>query len=91
MGWGRGADWSSSSQMQLASPVDMQVLLQWAQVDLRFSFSNQPQGLQDCWSTDRAVARTGRQRKPGSDGRAPGRPVGSWISFLKTVGRQVGE
>ena len=44
---------------QLASPVDMQVLLQRAQVDLRFSFANQPQGLQDCWSTDRTVARTG--------------------------------
>ena len=53
-------------EMHLAPPVDMQVLLQQAQVDLRFRFANQLQGIEDCRSTDHTVARTRRQREPGS-------------------------
>ena len=53
-------------EMHLAPPVDMQVLLQQAQVDLRFRFANQLQGIEDCQSTDHTVARTRRQREPGS-------------------------
>ena len=53
-------------EMHLAPPVDMQVLLQQAQVDLRFRFANQLQGIEDCRSTDHTVARTRGQREPGS-------------------------
>lgn len=67
-------------EMYLAPPVDIQVLLPWAQVDLRFSFPNQLQGLQDCWSTDHTVAGTGRQREPGS----------RWLDFIPEDSRKAG-
>lgn len=91
--WGGGEGQTGTAlhrlEIQLASPVDMQVLLQQAQVDLRFSFANQPQGLQDRWSTDHTVARTGRQRKPRSRWQSTWKACGE-LDFIPEDSRKAG-
>lgn len=94
--WGGGEGQPGAAlhrlEMHLAPPVDMQVLLQRAQTDLRFSFANQLQGLQDCRSMDHTVARTAKTEGARIQvAEHPEGQWGAWISFPKTVGRRAGE